>query len=363
MSDSLPLERRRGMDGVRSEGASRASPADATAAEARADVAAPLVSIGMPVFNGENFLRKAIDSILAQTFSDFELIISDNASTDATEAICQAYALRDARVRYVRNTRNIGAGRNFDRCFHLARGRYFQWAAHDDMFAPDYLARAVAALEAQPDAVLCTCGIVEIDADDAVIRTFATDLEAATSADAVRRFACVIHTRHQCEDFFGVYRREALLGTGLIGTYSGSDRVLLAEMALRGRWVRLDAPLFLHRDHAQRATRVLLIVDHVAAQRWQSGDADASRYGEHFHLALYRHYWRVARRSAPRGARAACYRELLRWWFTDGHAFDVLRDALRSIDPHLLSAARGLKHTLVGSRRDIRPGSLPTLER
>ncbi len=347
----------------------REAVAEVIAPRASVAIADPMVSIGMPVFNGQNFLRKAIDSVLAQTFCDFELIISDNASTDETAAICHDYAERDARVRYVRNAQNVGAGPNFDRCFALARGRYFQWAAHDDMFAPDYLARAVAALEAQPDAVLCTAGIVEIDADDTVIRTFATDLDDATAADRVRRFACVIHTRHQCEDFFGVYRREALLGTGLIGTYSGSDRVLLAEMALRGRWVRLNAPLFLHRDHAQRATRALLLVDHAAALRWQNGDGDGhhddggGRHGEHFHLTLYRHYWRVVQRSVPPGERAACYRELMRWWITDGHSFDVLRDLLRSIDPHLLVAARALKRALVGTNRDLRPGSLPTLER
>ncbi len=86
---------------------------------------APRVSIGLPVFNGERYLARAIDSVLGQDFRDFELIICDNASTDRTAEICAAYARRDARVRYVRNPRNLGAGPNYDRCFHLARGTYF----------------------------------------------------------------------------------------------------------------------------------------------------------------------------------------------------------------------------------------------
>jgi glycosyltransferase involved in cell wall biosynthesis len=336
--------------------------ATATATGSRPDAGAPLVSIGMPVFNGENFVHKAIDSVLAQSFTDFELIICDNASDDATGEICRRYAVRDRRVRYVRNPRNIGAGPNFDHCFHLARGTYFQWAAHDDMLAPDYVARAVAALEQHPAAVLCTTGIIEIDADDVVIRRFATDLADMTAHDPARRFASVIHSHHQCEDFFGVYRRAALRGSGLIGTFSGSDRVLLAEMALRGPWVRLPDALFLHRDHAQRATRALLLVDREAARRWQAPEA-RPRQNRLFHLVLYRDYWRVVRRNLPAGQRWRCYRELARWWFTDGHFADVVRDLLQSIDPHLLRLARRLKRATFGERQDLRSGSLPTLER
>jgi glycosyltransferase involved in cell wall biosynthesis len=322
----------------------------------------PLVSVGMPVFNGEKYLRRAIESILAQSYVNFELIICDNASTDRTQAICQEYAARDARVRYVRHPSNLGAGRNFDHCFHLARGKYFQWAAHDDMFVPDHLAHAVAALEARPEAVLCVGGIVEIGPDDEVIRTFSTDLNEMDAPSCVRRFACVIHTRHQCEDFFGVYRRSALLGTGLIGSYSGSDRVLLAEMALRGPWVRLPMPLFLHRDHAERATRALLLKDKVAALRWQDAATRVPRKAAHFHLTLYRHYWQVVRRSAPPGQRLGCYAHLLLWWFTDGHFADVLRDTLQSIDPKLLGAVRWLKRKLIGRQTALPPGSLPELK-
>ncbi len=335
--------------------------AGATAPASVQTNALPLVSIGMPVFNGENYVAQAIESILAQSFRDFELIICDNASTDGTGAICAGFAARDRRIRYVRNVRNLGAGPNFDRCFHVARGTYFQWAAHDDMLAPDYVARAVAALQANPAAVLCVAGITEIGADGTVLRRYATELDDMSSADPARRFGCVIHSHHQCEDFFGVYRRSALLGSGLIGTFSGSDRVLLAEMALRGPWVRLPQYLFVHREHAARATRALLLVDRAAAVRWLAPQAKPS-HGKLFHLVLYRDYWRVVRRNLPRGQLWRCYGELARWWVTDGHFADVVRDLLQSINPHLFDLVRRVKRAVLGVRRDLRSGSLPTLE-
>jgi len=100
----------------------------------------PKVSIGMPVYNGEPFIREALDSLLAQTFTDFELIISDNASTDGTEAICREYAARDARIRYVRQAENRGVGANFKFVLEEAVGGYFMWTAVDDrLSADDYL--------------------------------------------------------------------------------------------------------------------------------------------------------------------------------------------------------------------------------
>ncbi len=107
----------------------------------------PKVSVGMPVYNGAETLPAALDSLLAQTYTDFEVLINDNASTDATEAICRAYAARDSRIRYERNSANLGAAGNFNRVFERARGAYFKWFACDDLLAPDYLAECVAALE------------------------------------------------------------------------------------------------------------------------------------------------------------------------------------------------------------------------
>jgi len=114
----------------------------------------PRVSIGLPVYNGENYLEEAIDSILAQTYKDFELIISDNASTDRTPDICQAYANKDPRIRYYRNEKNIGAAVNFNRVFELSSSEYFKWAAHDDIIAPDYISECIEILDNDDSIVL-----------------------------------------------------------------------------------------------------------------------------------------------------------------------------------------------------------------
>ena len=126
-------------------------------------------------------------------------------------------------MRYFRNARNLGAGPNYDNCFHKARGVYFKWAAHDDCLAPAYLTKAVAALDAAPDAVLCTVGITEIGSDGEVLRTYANSFPGVSSPSAAVRFGAVIHARHQCEDFFGLYRRAALVGSGLHALAFGGD--------------------------------------------------------------------------------------------------------------------------------------------
>src|SRR5512139_3267591 len=115
----------------------------------------PRVSIGVPVYNGENFLKDALDSLLAQTFKDFEIVIADNVSTDQTEEICRSYAAKDARIRYYRNETNIGAGPNHNRVFELSRGEYFKWVCHDDMCAPEFLERCIEVLDRDPSVVLC----------------------------------------------------------------------------------------------------------------------------------------------------------------------------------------------------------------
>ena len=112
--------------------------------------ARPTVSFGVPVYNGEAGIDAALESLRAQTFDDLEIIVSDNASTDGTEEICRSHARLDPRVRYVRNERNVGVARNFNGLFRLASGRYFKWAPHDDVVAPEFLARCVEALEADP---------------------------------------------------------------------------------------------------------------------------------------------------------------------------------------------------------------------
>ena len=119
------------------------------------DASTPRLSIGLPVFNGADYLEEALRSILAQTFTDFELVISDNASTDGTEDICRAYAMKDRRVKYHRNPKNIGATQNWYRVFDLSCGEYFASAAHDDLYAADYMEKCISVLDRDPSIIVC----------------------------------------------------------------------------------------------------------------------------------------------------------------------------------------------------------------
>ncbi|WP_027715178.1 glycosyltransferase family 2 protein [Desulfuromonas sp. TF] len=212
----------------------------------------PIITVGMPVYNGEEFIRDALDSILSQTFPDFELIISDNASTDGMQKICREYAESDARIRYVRNPENIGAARNYNQVFRMARGKYFHWAAHDDAFRPEYLARCLEVLEKNPDLVLCFTQEVGIDERGNTLaeRPYRLDTSLALPED---RFLELLKMHRGSPPIFGLMRADILRQTSLIGSYDGSDQVLLAELALHGRFRQIGENLFLHREHAGRS--------------------------------------------------------------------------------------------------------------
>jgi glycosyltransferase involved in cell wall biosynthesis len=216
--------------------------------------ATPTVGIGLPVRDGAKYLAEAIDSILAQTFPDFELVISDNASGDRTPQICREYAASDRRIRFYRQERNIGAAGNFNLVFHRSSGKYFKWAAHDDVIHPTYLARCIAALEADPDAVLCQSVLEIVDGGSGEREVYD---HTAFGTDRYRqsdRLAARLRAR-RCTEVFGVIRRDALHGTALIADHVGADRTLLLELALRGRFVGVPEVLFLNRDHPERFTR------------------------------------------------------------------------------------------------------------
>ena len=220
----------------------------------------PRVSIGLPVYNGERFLRETLDSLLAQTFQDFELLISDNASTDGTEAICREYAARDARIRYYRNAQNLGAARNYNRTFALAKGEYFKWAAHDDLCAPEFLQRCVEVLDRLPTVVFCYPREVWIDAQGQPIRTPASlpHLRAPKPHQRFKQYHDLWYHQgfmhaNQC---FGLIRASALQQTSLIGSYVWSELVLGGELLLRGECYEVPEHLFFFRCHADTSRAV-----------------------------------------------------------------------------------------------------------
>jgi glycosyltransferase involved in cell wall biosynthesis len=216
----------------------------------------PTVSIGLPVFNGGNYIRSAIDSLLSQTFDDFELIISDNASTDDTRDICLQYVSLDARVRYHRFDTNQGAHPNYNFIFKSARGRYFKWAAHDDECHPDFLSLCVRAFEEGPSSIVLVHSKEHfIDEEGKIIEEIPSRFSLETRQHhAHRRLAHVLKVVGTATAIFGLMKTDALKKTRLLGTFIGSDQVLLAEMAMLGEIVEVPQFLFRRRIHPEIST-------------------------------------------------------------------------------------------------------------
>lgn len=230
----------------------------------------PKLSIGLPVYNGENYLAQALDCLLVQTFGDFELIVSDNASTDATEDIARDYAAHDGRVRFVRQPINRGAGWNFSETFRLARGEYFKWAAHDDLCDHTFLARCIERLEDDPTLVNCFSRSAVIDQLGEIVQDRASSdpqqvgFQGVSAANEARRVALcdsdrpherylgVLVYSQRCYEVFGVIRSSAMRRTGLHRPYNGAEKVFLAELSLLGRFAEIDESLFYSRWHDQR---------------------------------------------------------------------------------------------------------------
>jgi glycosyltransferase involved in cell wall biosynthesis len=213
----------------------------------------PLVSIGLPVYNGEDFIEKTLESILQQTFANFELIISDNASTDSTENICRSYASKDERIRYYRNEKNLGAAKNYNQLVDMAKGKYFRWAAADDLIAPEYLALCVNTLDNNQDILVSQTKVRLIDEKDQHLRDHDDLLHFISEKPHVRLSKYLFRGVGMWNAIFGLIRIEQLRETPLIGTYIGSDQVLLGELILRGKVYQIPDRLFSRRKHSKQA--------------------------------------------------------------------------------------------------------------
>jgi len=231
----------------------------------------PLVSLGLPVFNGADYLAEAIESILNQSLADFELILCDNASSDQTESICRSFAERDARVRYIRQARNLGAAANYNLAFEEARGTFFKWCAHDDNLAPDFLKVCVSALEANPDCVLAYTETTLIDERGRETARHVDQFASQRRDPSERLQTWLGRPTGLCNPVFGLIRREVMAKTIRHGTYMGADRILLGELALRGPSKMIPKPLFLRRMHPKMST--LAHGDAVGLTQWFTGKA------------------------------------------------------------------------------------------
>lgn len=225
---------------------------------------APAATLGVPLYNGAEFLQASLDSLVAQTFEDFEILISDNASDDGTEQICRRYADMDRRVRYVRHEINRGAAWNHNFVVTRARGRYFRWHHADDLCEPRLLEYCIAALEADSELVLAYPRTLLIDEAGRVTKHY-DDRLALREETPRARLNHLLSNVVLCNPVLGVMRIEALRRTALMGSYLSSDHVLLAELAMAGRWAEVPDAFFRRRIHVRGSREANRSVRDLAA--------------------------------------------------------------------------------------------------
>lgn len=213
----------------------------------------PRVSIGLPVYNAEAFIAEAIESLLAQTYPNIEVIISDNASSDATAEICRHYASMDPRVVFHQNPTNIGSFLNHNQLVDMARGDYFMWAGHDDVRDPRYVEECLEVLEKQPHTVLCYAKEKHVDENGRVFECRAPHL-ALDDPDPAVRFSELMRLDSLIEYSYGLVRKSVMARTPLHGIYADSDRVLFAEIGLYGPFVELPHTLLIRKVHSNKST-------------------------------------------------------------------------------------------------------------
>jgi glycosyltransferase involved in cell wall biosynthesis len=284
----------------------------------------PRLSIGLPVYNGESLLAESIDALLGQSYEDFELVISDNASTDSTGDICRSYAKLDSRIRYIRQPRNIGLNPNHNFVIREARGELFKMASHDDLYARDLLERCVGVLDEHPEVVLAHCWEAMIDTSRTVTKLLRYSV-AADSPRAPERFLSMLFDGW--DDYtYGVIRTNVLRRTHLHGSHHFADRTINTELSLYGPFYLVPEWLYFRRDHPERT------VPYTVRSRCAYLDPRRSNRLRHPVVRLYGEYiWRyvAAIHNAPlsRQDRQECYGYLARW--LAGRAVPVASRAMR----------------------------------
>jgi glycosyltransferase involved in cell wall biosynthesis len=274
--------------------------------------AAPRLTVGLPVYNSERYVAESIESLLGQSYTDFELIISDNASTDDTPGICERYAKQDRRIRYYRQPKNVGLAPNHNFCAEQARGELFKWAAGDDLYHRDLLLRCVEVLNERAEVVLVHSYTALIDANSKMDR--ATAYSLATSAPRPSdRFRSLLHDNGGDDDG-GVMRRAVLLQTAMKNSYHHADRTIIAELALYGPFYHVPEWMYFRRDHPDRAERARPGV------RGRCANMDPRRADPWLHPIprllteyIWAYIWMIHKAPLPPAERRACYRHLATW--------------------------------------------------
>lgn len=214
---------------------------------------APRLTVGVPVFDGERYLAETLEALLAQDYRDLVVVVSDNASSDGTRAICEDFAARDPRVEYHREEVNRGGAWNFTRVLELARTELFAWNAADDVAAPGHLSRCVAALDAHPQAPLAYDRVRLIGPDSDVIGELGDeDLDLTAPRPSARLEHFLVRQAVHIE--YGVWRTEFLRAIGGEPEIRGGDVVLGARLLLRAPAVKVPEQLFFSRRHPEQGS-------------------------------------------------------------------------------------------------------------
>ncbi len=262
----------------------------------------PCVTIAMPVYNGEEYIREALDSVLSQTFDNLEIIISDNASTDKTEDICREYAENNSHIRYYRNDKNVGAIENFNRLFALSNGKYFQWVSYDDKWSPNFIEECVAALEKDNSIVLCYGKTEFINSNGDYMHTLQEECRYIDYSEPHKRFRDIlIRGTSACpSQIFGLIRSDALRKTSLMGEYYGSDRVILSELSLLGKFQRLDSCIYYRRLHDRQSVKL----NPLEKAKWINPQG---KRGMKVEKAFYEYVFTVNKSNIGIYQKAVCY--------------------------------------------------------
>jgi len=216
---------------------------------------APTVSIGMPIHNGGIWLADSIESILNQTYSDLELVITDNASTDNSEEICRSYAAQDSRVRYIRHNTNIGGPNNYNSAFHHTSSPYFKWASCNDICQKEMIERCIEVLLARKDVVLSYPKTRLLLEETNTTEDYEDNLDLQDES-ACSRFKKLLQKIRLNNAMNGIFRSEVLKNTPLMKLHVAEDINLMAELTLYGKFVEIPEYLFYRRmgSNADRKT-------------------------------------------------------------------------------------------------------------
>ena len=283
----------------------------------------PIVTIGLPVYNSEKYLEQSLKSLLAQTYRNFVLIISDNASTDDTGLICKKYADADPRIRYFRNDVNIGNPRNFNRVFELTSTPYLKWSTADDFWEPTFLERAMGIMERDPAIALCYPQADLVDAEGGNPQNY-DDVLHLVQDDPEVRFLTLIQSIKLAHQHLGVIRMSCLRNTHLLGTFVASDINLLAELALYGKFFELPERLFHRRFHKDSGSWKRGDAAHEARRYHASGARQVPLTRWRRHMAFFS---AVSRGPLPMRSKLRIYRFLLQHFVWDRQ--ELTADLLR----------------------------------